>query len=150
MSEILLKTIALTKSFPVRRGFFQQKRLRLVAVDNVSVEVKRGETLGLVGESGCGKTTLGLTIMRLYEPTSGQVIIDGQDITHLGGDEMHKARRQMQMIFQDPYASLDPRMTIEEILTEPMEIHQMGSKADWTAHWHCPRPCASTQTINLR
>jgi oligopeptide/dipeptide ABC transporter ATP-binding protein len=131
MPETLLKTINLTKSFPIRRGFFGQKHLRLVAVDNVNIAVNRGETLGLVGESGCGKTTLGLTIMRLYEPTSGQILIGDQDITHLGGAEMHHARRQMQMIFQDPYASLDPRMTVEEILTEPMEIHNLGSKSDW-------------------
>jgi oligopeptide transport system ATP-binding protein len=130
MTDTLLKTINLTKSFPVRRGFFGQHHLRLVAVDEVNLAVQRGETLGLVGESGCGKTTLGLTIMRLYEPTSGQIFINDQDITHLGGDELHKARRQMQMIFQDPFASLDPRMTVEEILIEPMEIHDMGTKAD--------------------
>jgi oligopeptide/dipeptide ABC transporter ATP-binding protein len=130
MPDILLKTVNLTKSFPVRRGFFGQQHLRLVAVDNVNLEISRGETLGLVGESGCGKTTLGLTVMRLYEPTSGQVIISDQDITHLDGAEMHQARRQMQMIFQDPFASLDPRMTVEEILTEPMEIHELGSKDD--------------------
>jgi oligopeptide/dipeptide ABC transporter ATP-binding protein len=130
MSEILLKTVNLTKSFPVRRGFFGQRHLRLVAVDQVNLEINRGETLGLVGESGCGKTTLGLTVMRLYEPTGGQILISGQDITHLDGNEMHKARRQMQMIFQDPFASLDPRMTVEEILTEPMEIHEIGSKED--------------------
>jgi oligopeptide/dipeptide ABC transporter ATP-binding protein len=131
MSDILLKTVDLTKSFPVRRGFFGQRHLRLVAVDNVNLAVRRGETLGLVGESGCGKTTLGLTIMRLYEPTSGQIFINDEDITHLGGADMHKARRQMQMIFQDPFASLDPRMTVEEILIEPMEIHGMGTKDDW-------------------
>ncbi|MGE5223912.1 MAG: ABC transporter ATP-binding protein [Omnitrophica WOR_2 bacterium] len=130
MSDILLKTVNLTKSFRVRKGFFGQKRLRLVAVDNVNIEVKRGETLGMVGESGCGKTTLGLTIMNLYEPTSGQVIVNDQEITRMSGTEMHQARRQMQMIFQDPFASLDPRMTVEEILTEPMEIHEMGSRLD--------------------
>jgi oligopeptide/dipeptide ABC transporter ATP-binding protein len=131
MSDILLKTVNLTKSFPVRRGFFGQHHLRLTAVDAVSLAVKRGETLGIVGESGCGKTTLGLTIMRLYEPTSGQIIIDDQDITHLSGNDMHTARRQMQMIFQDPFASLDPRMTVEEILIEPLEIHDIGTRAQW-------------------
>ena len=130
MPEILLKTINLTKSFPVRRGFFGQQHLRLVAVDAVNLEINRGETLGLVGESGCGKTTLGLTVMRLYEPTSGQILISGEDITHLDGSAMHKARRQMQMIFQDPFASFDPRMTVEEILTEPMEIHEMVTQED--------------------
>lgn len=131
MSDILLRTVDLTKSFPVRMGFFGQKRLRLVAVDAVNLAVRRGETLGIVGESGCGKTTLGLTIMRLYEPTSGQIIIDDQDIASLSGAEMHAARRQMQMIFQDPFASLDPRMTVEEILVEPLEIHQIGARPDW-------------------
>lgn len=141
MSDILLKTVDLTKSFRVRRGFFGQKRLRLVAVDNVNVEVKRGETLGVVGESGCGKTTLGLTIMNLYEPTSGKVIVDDQDITSLSGTEMHHARRQMQMIFQDPFASLDPRMTVEEILIEPMEIHEIGTRLD--------RKNEATRLVNL-
>ncbi len=130
MPDVLLKTVDLTKSFPVHRGFFGQQHFRLNAVDSVNIEINRGETLGLVGESGCGKTTLGLTVMRLYEPTSGQIIIEGQDITKLDGSDMHKARRQMQMIFQDPFASLDPRMTVEEILTEPMEIHNIGSKED--------------------
>ena len=130
MPEVLLKTVNLTKSFPIHRGFFIQHHFRLTAVDSVNIEINKGETLGLVGESGCGKTTLGLTVMRLYEPTSGQIFIEGQDITHLDGSEMHKARRQMQMIFQDPFASLDPRMTVEEILTEPMEIHQIGTKDD--------------------
>jgi oligopeptide/dipeptide ABC transporter ATP-binding protein len=130
MPEVLLRTVNLTKSFPVRRGFFSQHHYRLMAVDNVNIEINRGETLGLVGESGCGKTTLGLTVMRLYEPTSGRIFIGDQDITSLESDEMHQARRQMQMIFQDPFASLDPRMTVEEILTEPMEIHDIGTKED--------------------
>jgi oligopeptide transport system ATP-binding protein len=131
MPDILLKTVKLSKSFPVRRGFFGQKHSRLVAVNEVSLAVNRGETLGIVGESGCGKTTLGLTIMRLYEPTSGQIFIDKQDIASLSDADMHTARRQMQMIFQDPFASLDPRMTVEEILIEPMEIHSIGTHANW-------------------
>ena len=124
--EALIQTIDLVKSFPVRRGFFGQHKLRLVAVDRVNLIIRKGETLGLVGESGCGKSTLGLTIMQLYEPTSGSVIFDGQDLTQLSGGALQKKRRQMQMIFQDPLASLDPRMTVEEIVREPMDIQDVG------------------------
>ncbi len=132
MSEPLLQTVDLVKSFPVRRGFFGQRHLRLVAVDQVNLTIRNGETLGLVGESGCGKSTLGLTIMRLYEPTSGTVILDGHDLSTLNGRELQKQRRQMQMIFQDPLASLDPRMTVEEIIREPMDIHGIRSPRERT------------------
>jgi len=125
MSDILLQTSELVKSFSVKRGFFSQKKLRLVAVDHANVFIRKGETLGLVGESGCGKTTFGLTVMRLIEPTGGSVFFDGIDITKLNSNEMHKIRRQIQMIFQDPLASLDPRMTVEEIIREPLDIHQI-------------------------
>lgn len=127
MPEGLLETIELSKSFPVRKGFFGQHHLRLRAVDRVTLSINKGETLGLVGESGCGKSTLGLTIMRLYEPTSGSIIFEGEDFAKLSGDELHRARRKMQMIFQDPFASLDPRMTVEEILREPLNIHDIGT-----------------------
>ena len=127
MADILLQTVDLVKSFPIRRGFFGQHHLRLVAVDHVNITIRKGETLGLVGESGCGKTTLGLTIMHLYEPTSGSVILDGQDLTQLSGGDLSKQRSQMQMIFQDPLASLDPRMTVEEIVREPMDIQNVGN-----------------------
>jgi oligopeptide transport system ATP-binding protein len=127
MDNTLLQTIDLVKSFPVRRGFFGQTHLRLVAVDQVNMVVRKGETLGLVGESGCGKTTLGLTIMYLYEPSSGTVVFDGQDLGKLDEARLLKKRREMQMIFQDPLASLDPRMTVEEIIREPMDIHGIGS-----------------------
>ena len=127
MSEVLLQTIDLEKSFPVRRGFFGQHHFRLMAVDRVNLTIRKGETLGLVGESGCGKSTLGLTIMQLYEPTSGSVIFEGQDLTQLSGGALLKKRRQMQMIFQDPLASLDPRMTVDEIIREPMDIQDRGS-----------------------
>ena len=127
MSDILLQTVELVKSFPVRRGFFGQHHLRLVAVEHVNLFVRHGETVGLVGESGCGKTTLGLTMTRMYEPTSGQIFLNGQDITLLRAAEMQKQRRQMQMIFQDPLASLDPRMTVEEVIREPLDIHQEGT-----------------------
>jgi len=132
MADELLRTENLTKSFPVRTGFFGEKMLRLVAVDRVNLTVRRGETLGLVGESGCGKTTLGLTILRLYEPTSGGIIFDGQDLTKLAPGEMQRSRRKMQMIFQDPLASLDPRMVVEEIIREPLDIHGEGSSNDRT------------------
>jgi oligopeptide/dipeptide ABC transporter ATP-binding protein len=133
MSEILLQTVDLVKSFPVRRGFFGQRRLRLLAVDHVNLFIHSGETLGLVGESGCGKTTLGLTIMRLYEPTSGSILLEGQDLVKLGESDMRKRRRMMQMIFQDPFASLDPRMTVEEIIREPLDIHSVNAPKERTA-----------------
>src|SRR5438093_1234953 len=121
MSDILLETVDLVKTFPIRSGLFGQHKLRLVAVDNVNVVIRKGETLGLVGESGCGKTTLGLTIMKLYEPTSGSILFEGQDLAGLNGADMVKSRRQMQMIFQDPLASLDPRMVVEEVVREPLD-----------------------------
>ena len=130
MPDILLETKDLVKSFPVRRGFFGQHHLRLVAVDHVNVFIREGETVGLVGESGCGKTTLGLTISQMYTPTSGSVFLKGVDLTKLDQAAMHKQRRQMQMIFQDPLASLDPRMTVEEVIREPLDIHNQGSGQD--------------------
>ena len=133
MPEPLLQTIELVKSFPVRRGFFGQRRLRLVAVDRVNLSVYEGETVGIVGESGCGKSTLGLTIMRLYEPTGGQIRFNGQDITGLDGDALRKVRREMQMVFQDPFAALDPRLTVEEIIREPLDIHNVGSPGERAA-----------------
>lgn len=129
MPEPLLETVDLVKSFPVRRGFFGQRRLRLTAVDRVSLTIMAGETLGLVGESGCGKSTLGLTIMRLYEPTSGRVYLDGQDLTALQGERLRQIRSQLQMIFQDPFASVDPRLTVEEIIQEPLDIQRIDTPA---------------------
>jgi oligopeptide transport system ATP-binding protein len=130
MPETLLETVNLSKSFPVRRGFFGTQHLRLRAVDRVNLTIAIGETLGLVGESGCGKTTLGLTIMRLYEPTSGSILFEGEDFAQVSGDELNKSRRKMQMIFQDPFASLDPRMTVEEIIKEPLSIHNIGNNEE--------------------
>ncbi|MDF1514430.1 MAG: ATP-binding cassette domain-containing protein [Anaerolineae bacterium] len=130
MAEPIVETIDLVKSFAVRRGFFAQRKSRLTAVDRVSFRIEAGETLGLVGESGCGKTTLGLTLMQLYEPTSGQVNFQGLNLVGMPTAQLNKVRLQMQMIYQDPYASLDPRMNIEEILTEPMAIHRFGTQRD--------------------
>jgi oligopeptide/dipeptide ABC transporter ATP-binding protein len=127
MPDVLIQTENLVKSFPVRRGFFQQNKLRLTAVNQVNLSIEHGETLGLVGESGCGKSTLGLTIMRLYEPTSGKVWFEGVDLASLSESEMLKKRSQIQMIFQDPLASLDPRLTVEEIVREPLDIHKIGN-----------------------
>src|SRR6056297_597392 len=118
-SEYLLEVKNLTKEFPIKGGLFGRTVSSVKAVNNVSFKIKRGETLGLVGESGCGKTTLGRSILRLIEPTKGQVLFDGVDVTSLDPEEMRKMRSRMQLIFQDPYSSLNPRMTIANILLEP-------------------------------
>lgn len=125
MSETLLEVKNLVKSYSIKGGFFSREIGSVQAVSDVSFSIKKGETLGLVGESGCGKSTLGRTILRLVEPTSGQILFKGRDITRLPAKELRSLRRSMQIIFQDPYASLNPRMTIESILTEPLEIHQL-------------------------
>lgn len=132
MSEAILQTIELTKTFATRRGFFGTKKIENVAVNRVSLEIETGETLGLVGESGCGKSTLGLTIMRLYEADGGQILFDGKDITKSNERNLKPIRQQMQMVFQDPFASLDSRLTIEQIISEPLEIHNIGTKAERT------------------
>ena len=118
----LVRLDGVAKHFPTRHGWFGGKA-EVRAVDGVSLEVRAGETVGLVGESGCGKSTLGRTVLRLLEPTSGTITFDGTDLTRLGAGELRRFRRHMQMIFQDPYASLNPRMTVGATLAEPLEIH---------------------------
>jgi oligopeptide/dipeptide ABC transporter ATP-binding protein len=120
----------LVKYFPVRAGLLQRIVAWVQAVDNVSFAVKEGETLGLVGESGCGKTTVGRTMLRLIEPTSGEVEFDGIDILKLKGNDLKAMRRNMQIIFQDPYASLDPRIPVGESIAEGLRIHRIGSKKE--------------------
>ena len=123
--ENILEVKNLKKHFPIKKGFFRKEVNSVKAVDGVSFNLKKGETLGLVGESGCGKSTLGRTLIRLYEPTEGSIYFKGQDFCKVSGSELRKLRRNIQMIFQDPYASLDPRMTVGQILTQPMKIHNL-------------------------
>ena len=123
----LLRVEHLTMFFPVRKGILQRRAGWVRAVDDVSFTVRRGETLGLVGESGCGKSTAGRAILQLYKPTSGSVFYEGQDLTKASSSEMRKRRRDMQIVFQDPYASLNSRLTVGSIVAEPLEIHHMGN-----------------------
>lgn len=125
-SEYLVEVKDLKQHFPIKTGFMKTTYLK--AVDGVSFAIKPGETLGLVGESGCGKTTVGRTLLRLYEPTSGQVLFNGEEVTD---KNITALRKKMQMVFQDPYSSLDPRMTVEDIIGEPLDVHKLyTSKAE--------------------
>ncbi len=126
----LLEVRNLNMHFPIRGGLLRRKVGAVYAVNDVTFSLEEGETFGVVGESGCGKSTLGRTIVRLYSPTSGQVLFKGQDIAGLRNKELKDFRRQIQMIFQDPYASLNPRMTIASILEEPFKLHGIGTPAE--------------------
>ena len=134
-NEVLLNVVDLVKHFPIMKGVLIQKQVGAVhAVDGVSFDIVKGETLGLVGESGCGKSTTGRAILQLHLPTSGSVFYEGKDLVKLKGESLRKTRRRMQMIFQDPYASLNPRMTVGQIITEPMLIHDMTTQKDTQTH----------------
>jgi len=125
-NKVLLKVDNLVKHFPIMAGVFQRQVGVVHAVDGISFEVRSGETFGLVGESGCGKSTAGRTILQLYRPTSGHVFFGDADLVKLKGEELRRMRQRMQMIFQDPYASLNPRMTIREIVGEPLVVHDIA------------------------
>src|SRR5262249_31330478 len=122
----LVQVRSLKKYFPIRQGILQREVARVHAVDDVSFSVQEGETLGLVGESGCGKSTLGRTVVRLLEPTAGQIVFQGHDISRLGSTALRPLRREMQIVFQDPYASLNPRKRVGTIISDPMKIHGLG------------------------
>lgn len=126
----LLEVQDLKKHFPIYQGIFSRVTGHVYAVDGVSFQIDRGETLGLVGESGCGKSTVGRTLLKLLEPTDGKIIVNGKDITHLDSAGMFEHREQMQMIYQDPYASLNPRMTAGDIVGEPLIIHRTTGRGE--------------------
>jgi oligopeptide transport system ATP-binding protein len=129
-NEVLLRVEDLTMHFPIFRGVFQRQVGAVRAVDGITFDIMRGETLGLVGESGCGKSTTGRAILQLYRPTAGNVEFDGVDLVNLKGEDLRKTRRKMQMIFQDPYASLNPRMTVADIVGEPLMVHNVATRAE--------------------
>ncbi len=127
LGDILVDVKGLKMHFPVTAGFIFQKVIAVnKAVDGVTFDVKRGETVGLVGESGCGKSTTGRAILQLYKPTDGEIFFDGTDLNKIHGNDLRLFRRKMQMIFQDPYASLNPRMSVRDIIGEPLAIHNLA------------------------
>jgi oligopeptide transport system ATP-binding protein len=129
-TQPLLRVQGLVKHFPIYRGVFQHQVASVRAVDDISFDIHKGEVFGLVGESGCGKSTAGRTILQLYKPTAGTVIFDGIDLTRLKEEKLRRIRRRVQMIFQDPYASLNPRLTIGQIIAEPMLVHGLATRKD--------------------
>ncbi len=128
--EVILEVKNLCKRFPLKKTLTGKVTRELIAVDNVSFKLKAGETLGIVGESGCGKTTLGRAILKLHEPSDGQIIFEGKDITKYKSRQMRDIRKKMQIIFQDPYSSLPPRDTVGGILSEPVEVHKIVPKSE--------------------
>ncbi|MCC5908897.1 MAG: ABC transporter ATP-binding protein [Clostridiaceae bacterium] len=126
--KILLKTVGLRKEYTISKGFFSRSKEQLVAVDNVSIEIKEGKTLGLVGESGCGKSTLGKLILKIEEPSEGKVMFEGEDITELKGKKLKQVRKNIQAVFQDVHASLNPRMKVCDIIQEPLMNFQIGNR----------------------
>lgn len=130
--ERLIEVKGLVKEFEIKHSFMDKKVSKLTAVNNISFYIEKGETLGLVGESGCGKSTTGRAILRLHEPTAGEIIFEGSDILKLGKEALRRKRREMQLIFQDPYSSLNPRMTVGDIIGEPLDIHENLKKAQKT------------------
>lgn len=144
-TETLLEVTNLKKYFPIKGGVFSQTIGYVYAVDDVSFTVNKGETLGLVGESGCGKSTTGRSILRLIEPTDGKIHFEGQDVIALDKNAMRSLRREMQIIFQDPYASLNPRMTVGSIIGEPLEIHKIAKGSEKTE-----RVASLLQKVGLR
>src|SRR5688500_18517383 len=127
-AEPLMRTEDLRVHFPITQGLILERRVGAVrAVDGASLEVRRGETLGMVGEPGCGTSTFARAVIRLLDATAGRIFVDGGDVTALDGDELRRMRRRMQMLFQDPYASLNPRMTIGSMLAEPMRVHGIAT-----------------------
>jgi oligopeptide/dipeptide ABC transporter ATP-binding protein len=128
----LLEVRGLKKHFPIRKGLLGRTVGYVYAVDGVSFSIRKGETLGLVGESGCGKSTIGRCLLRLYEPTAGEILFRGMDIGKLSPGEMIRFRTKMQMIFQDPYSSLNPRLRVREIIGEALRVHHLAPEGDWT------------------
>jgi len=135
MAENILEVKGLKKFFPIRKGIFSKTVGHVKAVDDVSFTIRQGETLGLVGESGCGKTTTGRAILRLIEPTAGSVKFEGEEVTTMSDNRLRAMRRQMQIIFQDPYSSLNPRITVGGMLTEILKVHKLRQTENCWRRW---------------